>query len=366
VAKYTKTPAWLLFVRGFTGHEDLTAINLINMNGRVYNPTLGMFLSPDNYVQAPGFTQNFNRYAYGFHNPLMYTDPDGESAELVACVIVGAVIGAYMGYRIGDAYDARGWDMAGYVFCGAVIGGVSGYVGGVIAAGGGLMANTAGIAYSSLLNSSGMSALSGGEIDPSISLGAASYNLGTNEWGYLGKSGNKWYVNVGYGFGALANISDIYGIYTDYQASQHLAQKGTPINIPEDFDWESPWKSLGTKPGYHFYGPSKTGWDPEYIRYVLKIAPVKGNLLDELAYIHDVVHYNNGTEGLTASLLSTNRATIASDFALAKGAINLLRSGTATSSIAQTALNTAIGMNFLAGMHTMLVYSYYFPMLYNH
>jgi len=35
--------------RGYTGHEHLTALGLINMNGRVYDPVLARFLSPDPY-----------------------------------------------------------------------------------------------------------------------------------------------------------------------------------------------------------------------------------------------------------------------------------------------------------------------------
>jgi RHS repeat-associated protein len=34
-------------------------------------------LSPDNFVQNPGYAQNFNRYSYAYNNPLIYTDPDG-------------------------------------------------------------------------------------------------------------------------------------------------------------------------------------------------------------------------------------------------------------------------------------------------
>ena len=64
--------------RGFTGHEHLDQFALINMNGRVYDPALAMFLSPDNYVQNPDLTTNFNRYSYCLNNPLIYTDPDGE------------------------------------------------------------------------------------------------------------------------------------------------------------------------------------------------------------------------------------------------------------------------------------------------
>jgi RHS repeat-associated protein len=69
--------------RGFTGHEHLIEFGLINMNGRVYDPFLGRMLSPDNYVQAPDFTQNLNRYSYCFNNPLKYTDPSGEWINLL-------------------------------------------------------------------------------------------------------------------------------------------------------------------------------------------------------------------------------------------------------------------------------------------
>ena len=65
-----------LFDRGFTGHEHLTQFGLINMNGRVYDPFLARFLSPDPFVQSPDYSQNYNRYSYAFNNPLKYTDPE--------------------------------------------------------------------------------------------------------------------------------------------------------------------------------------------------------------------------------------------------------------------------------------------------
>ena len=68
----------LLLGRGYCGHEHLPLFGLINMNARLYDPVLGRFLSPDPYVQAPDFSQNFNRYAYALNNPVKYSDKSGE------------------------------------------------------------------------------------------------------------------------------------------------------------------------------------------------------------------------------------------------------------------------------------------------
>jgi RHS repeat-associated protein len=65
------------FDRGYTGHEHMSEYNLINMNGRVYDPWLGRMLSPDPILQAPSNSQNYNRYTYAMNNPLKYTDPTG-------------------------------------------------------------------------------------------------------------------------------------------------------------------------------------------------------------------------------------------------------------------------------------------------
>ncbi len=65
------------FDHGFTGHEHLFDFGLINMNGRMYDPLLSSFLSPDNYMQDPTGQQGFNRYAYCMYNPLKYIDPSG-------------------------------------------------------------------------------------------------------------------------------------------------------------------------------------------------------------------------------------------------------------------------------------------------
>jgi len=71
------TPIIPTLDRGFTGHEHLDEVSLIHMNGRVYDPTIGRFLSADPFVQAPEFTQSLNRYSYVLNNPLSLTDPSG-------------------------------------------------------------------------------------------------------------------------------------------------------------------------------------------------------------------------------------------------------------------------------------------------
>lgn len=62
---------------GFTGHEHLYEFDLIHMNGRVYDPTIGRFLQPDVIIQAPSQILSYNRYSYVWNNPLGYTDPTG-------------------------------------------------------------------------------------------------------------------------------------------------------------------------------------------------------------------------------------------------------------------------------------------------
>jgi RHS repeat-associated protein len=65
--------------RGFTGHEHVLVGNsgVIHMNGRTYDATLGRFAQPDPTVQAPDFSQSYNRYSYLFNSPLGGTDPTG-------------------------------------------------------------------------------------------------------------------------------------------------------------------------------------------------------------------------------------------------------------------------------------------------
>lgn len=63
------------FAHGFTDHEMLNRTGFIHMNGRVFDPRIGRFVSADPIVQAPFHSQSYNRYSYVFGSPLSYTDP---------------------------------------------------------------------------------------------------------------------------------------------------------------------------------------------------------------------------------------------------------------------------------------------------
>ena len=63
--------------RGFTGHEHLSDVGLIHMNGRIYDPVLGRFMTADQVIDGLFSTQGLNRYGYVHNNPLAYTDPLG-------------------------------------------------------------------------------------------------------------------------------------------------------------------------------------------------------------------------------------------------------------------------------------------------
>jgi len=62
---------------GYTGHEHLDQLGLVNMNARMYDPLLGRHTSADPTVPDPANAQAFNRYSYVLNNALVFTDPTG-------------------------------------------------------------------------------------------------------------------------------------------------------------------------------------------------------------------------------------------------------------------------------------------------
>jgi RHS repeat-associated protein len=78
--------------RGFTIHEMLDDLSLVHMNGRIYDPLLGRFLSADIDIQDPSDLQSYNRYSYVHNRPLSFTDPNGEDAVAAVAVTGGALL----------------------------------------------------------------------------------------------------------------------------------------------------------------------------------------------------------------------------------------------------------------------------------
>jgi RHS repeat-associated protein len=74
---------------GFTGHEMLDSVGLVHMNGRVYEPAVGRFLSADPIVDGAFSSQGINAYAYVRNNPLRFIDPSGFECVLIDGVFEG-------------------------------------------------------------------------------------------------------------------------------------------------------------------------------------------------------------------------------------------------------------------------------------
>jgi len=73
--------------RGYTFHEMLDNIGLTHMNGRVYDPTVGRFLSVDPLIGGISDPQSVNPYAYVGNRPLSFSDPTGYCADPNGCII---------------------------------------------------------------------------------------------------------------------------------------------------------------------------------------------------------------------------------------------------------------------------------------
>ena len=95
---------------GFGGHEQLDRVGLVDMAGRLYDPTLGRFLAPDPYVADIASSQDWNAYAYVGGRPASRTDPTGRIWAGPMCNLRGVI--CMQGDDAGGASSAapaRGW-----------------------------------------------------------------------------------------------------------------------------------------------------------------------------------------------------------------------------------------------------------------
>ena len=182
-------PVEATFDRGYTLHEHYDEFGLINMNGRMYDPFTSGFLSVDNYVQSPDYTQSFNRYAYCLNNPLKYTDPDGEFWNL----IIGAAIGGIANLATNwGKIDTFGEGLA-YFGIGAAAGALGAATGGAAAGaikfGGfvsGAISGAVGGASSGMITGSGNAWMQGANFGQGLKAGAIAAGIGAGTGAVFG------------------------------------------------------------------------------------------------------------------------------------------------------------------------------------
>ena len=61
----------------FTDQEFDPETGLYNYKARLYDPSIGRFITPDSIIPDPYDPQSLNRYSYCRNNPLIYVDPSG-------------------------------------------------------------------------------------------------------------------------------------------------------------------------------------------------------------------------------------------------------------------------------------------------
>jgi RHS repeat-associated protein len=198
----TTTPNLQVGHRDFTGHEAIPGVGLVNMNGRIYDPKIGRFLTPDPHIQFIADLQSYNRYSYVLNNPLRYTDPTGYMSfglnsstmsgiftmvTLTGMCVFGGPGGCVAAAIIGASYTAASMQAQGatndqivqVVAIGMFAGAVGGAIGGAVAGqfvddlGAQFVAHLVGGAISGGISGAVSTAVTGGSLGENIFGGMA-------------------------------------------------------------------------------------------------------------------------------------------------------------------------------------------------
>ena len=80
----------------YRGYYYDTETGFYYLNSRYYDPQIKRFISADSlgYLGANGDLNSYNLYAYCSNNPVMYVDPNGESAILAGIILTVVIIAA--------------------------------------------------------------------------------------------------------------------------------------------------------------------------------------------------------------------------------------------------------------------------------
>lgn len=172
--------------KGFTSHEMIDSVSLVHMNGRVYDPYVGRFLSADSRIQNISATQSGNPYAYAWNGPLNHVDPSGHS-------LLGNIIGAIVSLAI--IIEAPQLGLPAVVADGGAIAassiptlGIAGFVGGFV---------------SGAISTGNLSGeLTGGVLGTTSALAFAGAGTFAS---WAGSGGAQW--SLGYGVGVLSHAA---------------------------------------------------------------------------------------------------------------------------------------------------------------
>ena len=102
----------------YRGYYFDTTTGLYYLHSRFYDPVTGRFLSPDSVEYLDPETINgLNLYAYCGNNPIAFVDPSGHAVVSIGAIIVGAIIGACIGFGTAAYVD---YSDDGEIFNGSV------------------------------------------------------------------------------------------------------------------------------------------------------------------------------------------------------------------------------------------------------
>jgi RHS repeat-associated protein len=248
-------------------HEHLDDFALINMNGRVYDPQIARFLSPDPQLQSPGYWLNYNRYGYALNNPLKYTDPDGEF--FIEAMIIGAFINTFIQGASGNINSAGDFFLSMGI---GALSGAAGYGAGQLVAGavgtigfaGGAMTGAAGGFAGGFVGGAGNAWAGGASFGQGLGQGLIGGGFGAVTGGLVGgisggitatKHGGKFWSGEGATFDALGVPGDIIEIGEGKDYSNEYAQTFSNENFGTNVKGVNDLYADGTlPPGYSTKG----------------------------------------------------------------------------------------------------------------